>query len=105
MKRLENKTAIVTGGANGIGRAISELFAEEGAWVLVVDIEEEAGADTVCGILKQGGQAQFLAADVADPARAGAAVRQAVARNGRVDVLCNNAAYLGKFQDIVNSTE
>ena len=43
MKRLENKTAIVTGAANGIGRAISELFAEEGAFVVVTDVEVESG--------------------------------------------------------------
>ena len=50
MDRLKDKVAIVTGGANGIGKAIGELFAEEGAWVLVSDIDDEAGSATVRGI-------------------------------------------------------
>jgi nucleoside-diphosphate-sugar epimerase len=64
MKRLENKTAIVTGAANGIGRAISELFAEEGAFVVVTDVEIENGEGVVANIRAGGGQAQFKKADV-----------------------------------------
>ena len=55
--RLENKVAIVTGGANGIGRAICELFAAEGASVVVADIERDAGTRTVEGIEASGGRA------------------------------------------------
>jgi NAD(P)-dependent dehydrogenase (short-subunit alcohol dehydrogenase family) len=104
MDRLKNKTAIVTGGANGIGRAISEVFAEEGAWVLVVDVEDEAGRETVAGICGKGGRAVFCHADVSVPEDAASAVRMAAAETGRIDVLCNNAAYLGKFHAVLEST-
>lgn len=105
MDRLKGKVAIVTGGANGIGKAISELFAEEGAWVLVADIESEAGSETVAAIAARGGQAEFCLADVSRPADAARAVEQAAAHNGRIDVLCNNAAYLGEFHAVLESTQ
>jgi NAD(P)-dependent dehydrogenase (short-subunit alcohol dehydrogenase family) len=105
MDRLKDKIAIVTGGANGIGRAISELFAEEGAWVLVVDIEQEAGEATVRGILERGGQAEFRRADVSIREEAVRAVEFAAARVGRIDILCNNAAYLGQFHAVLEATE
>lgn len=105
MGRLKDKIAIVTGGANGIGRAISELFAGEGAWVLVVDIEREAGEATVRGIREAGGQAEFRRADVSVREEAAAAVELAAARAGRIDVLCNNAAYLGRFHGVLEATE
>jgi NAD(P)-dependent dehydrogenase (short-subunit alcohol dehydrogenase family) len=104
MDRLKEKVAIVTGGANGIGKAISELFAEEGAWVLVVDIEDDAGLATVRGIQERGGAAEFCQADVSKKADVARAV-EAAGRNGRIDVLCNNAAYLGDFHDILESTD
>jgi len=104
MDRLKDKIAIVTGGANGIGKAISELFTEEGASVLVVDIEREPGEETVRGIRQNGGQAEFCHADVSLPEDAARAVKRAAQQNGRIDVLCNNAAYLGKFHAILEST-
>ena len=57
MKRLQDRVAIVSGAANGIGRAISRRFAEEGAWVLVTDIDPDGGHRTVEEIRQQGGQA------------------------------------------------
>jgi len=104
MNRLRGKVAIVTGAANGIGKAISEIFAEEGAWVLVVDIEKEPGESTVAEISKNGGRAEFCAADVSNPDQVKGAIEQAAKENGRIDVLCNNAAYLGEFHAIVEST-
>jgi NAD(P)-dependent dehydrogenase (short-subunit alcohol dehydrogenase family) len=104
MKRLENKTAIVTGAANGIGRAISELFAEEGAFVVVTDVEIESGESVVASILAGGGQAQFKKADVTQGADVQAAVDAAASHTGRIDILCNNAAYLGQFHAVLEST-
>src|SRR6185369_5102653 len=106
MNRLKDKVVVVTGGANGIGKAISELCAEEGAWVLVSDIEDEAGKAAVQGIREKGGAAEFCHADVSLPADVARAVAAAAARNGRIDILCNNAAYLAPdFHDILESTE
>jgi NAD(P)-dependent dehydrogenase (short-subunit alcohol dehydrogenase family) len=105
MNRLEGKTAIVTGAANGIGRAIAESFADEGAFVLVTDIESEQGEAVVAGIRARGGQATFRRTDVTDEVEVKQAVETAAAQAGRVEILCNNAAYLGKFHAVLESTQ
>ncbi len=106
MDRLKGKVAIVTGGANGIGQAISELFAEEGAWVLVGDIEEGPGSRTVEGIRAKGGAAEFCRCDVSQRAEVERAVAQAAGHNGRIDILVNNAAYLAAdFHGALDSTD
>ncbi len=106
MDRVKEKVAIVTGGANGIGKAISELLAAEGAWVVVSDIDDAAGSATVQGIRANGGAAEFCHADVSRTAEVARALEVAAARNGRIDILCNNAAYLGvEFHDVLGSTE
>src|SRR5665213_950064 len=106
MDRVKGKVAIVTGGANGIGKAICELFAEEGAWVLIADIEEGPGQETVRSIRAAGGQAEFCRADVSNQEDVKRAVAMAAAHNGRIDILCNNAAYLDPdFHAAVESTD
>jgi NAD(P)-dependent dehydrogenase (short-subunit alcohol dehydrogenase family) len=104
MSRLENKVAIVTGAAHGIGRAIAERFADEGAWVLVADIDREAGEAVVSQIRAAGGQAQFAHTDVASPDEVERAVKIAADVSGRIDVLVNNAAYLGDWYDALEAT-
>jgi NAD(P)-dependent dehydrogenase (short-subunit alcohol dehydrogenase family) len=94
--RLKNKTAIVTGGANGIGRAISELFAAEGAHVFIADVDKTEGEETVAGICKAGGHAIFLQCDVSSPEHISRAARTVANASGRIDVLCNNAAYISE---------
>lgn len=106
MDRLKGKIAIVTGGANGIGKAISELFAAEGAWVLVTDIEDDAGEATVQAVRAAGGAAEYVHADVSRQQEAAQAVARAAKQNGRIDILCNNAAYLSPdFHAALESTE
>jgi NAD(P)-dependent dehydrogenase (short-subunit alcohol dehydrogenase family) len=106
VNRLKDKVAIVTGGANGIGRAICELFAEEGAWVLLVDIEERAGQSVVDALHAHGGMAEFCRADVSNQEEVRHAVEMAAAHNGSIDILCNNAAYLSPdFHAALESTE
>jgi len=92
MGKLEGKTAIVTGGANGIGRHYSRALAREGAAVAILDI---AGAQTAAPALNQeiGREACFgLTVDVSEEASVKAAVATVLGRTGQIDVLVNNAA-------------
>lgn len=86
--RLEEKVAIVTGGAKGIGRAIVQAYVDEGARVLVVDIDEPAGRDLTDTL---GPATRFLAADLSVEANAALIVATALEAFGRLDVLVNNA--------------
>jgi NAD(P)-dependent dehydrogenase (short-subunit alcohol dehydrogenase family) len=88
---LENKIAIVTGAAHGIGRAIAELFSEAGARVVIADIDVEAGGAVSAAL----DGSIFVRADVSVAADVEALVAAAAGIAGRIDVLCNNAAYLG----------
>jgi NAD(P)-dependent dehydrogenase (short-subunit alcohol dehydrogenase family) len=103
MIELQDKVAIVTGGAHGIGRAISETFAEAGARVFIADIDEEAGALAAASIRQNGGDATFCRADVSIEADAVACVSAAAAAWNRIDVLCNNAACLGDSHALLES--
>ncbi|CUS02803.2 3-oxoacyl-[acyl-carrier-protein] reductase FabG [Candidatus Promineifilum breve] len=89
--RLKDKICIITGGAAGIGQATAQRFADEGATVVICDLNEEQGHNTVAAI---GSQASFERVNVADRAAVGAFVDGVVERFGRVDVLVNNAGVL-----------
>lgn len=104
MKKLDARTAIVTGAAHGIGRAISECFAEEGARVTLIDLDSEAGEAAAASIRERGGEARFCRGDVSSPDDVGRAIEAAARETGRVDVLCNNAAYLGESHAALDST-
>jgi NAD(P)-dependent dehydrogenase (short-subunit alcohol dehydrogenase family) len=96
---LEGKIAVITGSGQGIGRAAALLFAEEGAAVVVVDINSESGEKTAEGIRAGGGQAEFRRADVSRLADV-RALMEGVGRSwGRLDVLYNNASVFLPGQD------
>lgn len=89
--RLKDKTVVVTGAAMGIGRAIAEYLAAEGAWVAVTDRDEESARQVVAAIHQQGGRAHAAFLDVTRPDSIAAALKQVVAERGRVDIWVNNA--------------
>ncbi|WP_036518225.1 SDR family oxidoreductase [Nocardioides sp. J54] len=96
--RFENKVAVVTGAAQGIGEAYARALAKEGAAVVVADLNEEAGAKVAASINEDGGQAVFISCDVSSPESAQALVEQAVAELGGIDFLVNNAAIYGAME-------
>lgn len=88
---LQGQVAVVTGGANGIGRATAEALAANGANVVIVDLESGPAEATAAEIAATGGHCLGLAGDVSDPERMGEIARQVQERYGRMDILINNA--------------
>jgi NAD(P)-dependent dehydrogenase (short-subunit alcohol dehydrogenase family) len=91
MRRLEEKIALVTGAGAGIGRAIAETFAREGAVVAVADRDEAAAREVADAIVKANGAASAHAVDVTDTPQVKALMEEIGAQHGRLDVLVNNA--------------
>ena len=91
MARLKDKAAVITGSGKGLGEAIALLFSREGAKIVVFDIDEPAGQETVEQIQQQGGEAIFVHGDVSNPDDAVRLIDAAVDAYGCVDVLVNNA--------------
>ncbi|KZZ85744.1 SDR family NAD(P)-dependent oxidoreductase [Bacillus sp. SJS] len=89
--KLAGKTAVVTGGAGGIGRAAALLFAKEGASVAVADVMEEGGLQTVSQIREDGGEAIFIKTDVTSEDEIKQLMEQAVETYGSLNILFNNA--------------
>jgi NAD(P)-dependent dehydrogenase (short-subunit alcohol dehydrogenase family) len=94
-RRLENKVALITGAASGIGRATSLLFAHEGAKLILADVDDPGGAETVRLITQSGGEATQVHCDVSDAAQVEALVAAGVERYGRLDCAFNNAGIGG----------
>src|SRR4051794_35605646 len=91
MGRMDGKVAVVTGGAGGIGAATCALLAAEGATVVVADVAEASGAEVVRKIAAKGGSARFHRLDVTAETSWTDIVAGALAEQGRLDVLVNNA--------------
>ncbi len=100
--RLENKVALITGGASGIGEAQARLFSSEGASVVIADLQKEKAERVIADIEAAGGRAAFVRLDVREYAQWEEAVAFAENTFGKLDILCNNAGtnYRVSFADL-----
>lgn len=105
MADFENQVVLITGGANGIGRATAAAFAREGARVIVSDITAQAGEETVGAIRAAGGDARYVQADMRDGEQIAALVQGTVREFGRLDVAFNNAGIEGTMAPIDELSE
>ncbi|MGD8632286.1 MAG: SDR family oxidoreductase [Anaerolineales bacterium] len=96
MAMFDGKVAIVTGAASGIGQAVAALYAQEGAKVIVSDIDDQGGEFTVESIKNADGKATFIKADVSVPEDCERLVEQTIDTYGRLDYACNNAGIAGE---------
>ena len=96
MPLFDGKVALVTGGGSGIGQSTCHLYAKEGARVVVSDVDEKGGRETVRTIQEMGGEATFTRADVSNPEDCQAMVTTALEAYGRLDIAFNNAGIGGE---------
>ena len=104
-KGMDGKTALVTGGASGIGRAAAILFSAKGANVVVADVTVEGGVETVRMIKNSGGAAIFVKTDVSKPEETEALIKKSAEEFGRLDYAFNNAGIEGKPAPLADGTE
>jgi len=102
---LKDKVIMVTGGGSGIGRATCLILAREGAKVIVCDLNQTSGDETVQLVQAAGGEAQFALTDVSDETQVEAAVSQAVSAYGRLDGAFNNAGMPEKLSGLLACSE
>lgn len=103
-KRLAGKVALITGGAGGMGRAMSLLFAAEGAAVIIADLQAQAGRALAADITATGERAFFIEADVSQAASVQHLVHESLNKLGRIDILCNHAGTI-IVKSLLDTTE
>ncbi|MBI2865061.1 MAG: SDR family oxidoreductase [Chloroflexi bacterium] len=103
--RLKHKVAIITGASSGFGRASAILFAREGAKVVVVDVNDAGGEETVRAIRETGGEAVFVHTDVSKAAQVERLVKTTVDTFGKLDILFNNAGRPQRPTSVVQMAE
>ena len=105
MGNLDGRVALITGGASGIGRATASIMAGRGADIAVVDLNAKGAEETAAKVRALGRRALVFALDVSDAAAVRAAVGQAEAQLGRIDILCNNAGIASDRRPVEDVTE
>lgn len=100
MFSLENKIAIVTGGGSGIGQAIASLFSNQGAFVYIIDLDENGGKTTVAGLVNAGKSAVFYRCDVSKQEEVKQVIGEIAGKHKQIDILVNNAgiAHIGNAE-------
>src|SRR4051794_24642492 len=98
-RELDGKVAIVTGGANGIGKATVETFVDEGAKVVIADLDDGAGTELATAL---GSAAAFVHTDVSDVSSVSSAVATTVERFGSLDIMVNNAGIASSFRRLMD---
>ena len=98
--RLDAKVAVITGAADGIGRATSVLFAREGARLVLADLNEEGLEESLSQVKKEGGEGIVRVTDVSVEQEVGELIGLALETWAGVDILCNNAGIVGELADL-----
>jgi NAD(P)-dependent dehydrogenase (short-subunit alcohol dehydrogenase family) len=101
---LRGRVALITGAASGIGKAIAQALAGEGAQVVVADVNEPAGRAAAAQLVDQGGRARFVGCDVIDEASVEAAVGSVLEIEGRLDIMVNNAGIITPPASLIESS-
>jgi NAD(P)-dependent dehydrogenase (short-subunit alcohol dehydrogenase family) len=104
-QQLKGKVAVVTGGGSGVGKAIAELFAQNGCAVMVVDVVPDRVSAVVGGLKASGARASGLVADLSKPEESDKMIDRAIVEFGRVDVLCNNAGIMDGAMPAAETTD